>query len=141
MWRELTDEDVLNGLNAAELVAYRRIQANEDGSDGDVLPEIMEAVVMECRGRIAACSKNKLADRATLPVALVRYRLLTRLGLSVKSAREVEYKDARSFLSDVSRCMVAIPAPSGADDTAQWYPRPTHTKRPQQFNRASQDGI
>lgn len=139
---------MLTALSAAELAAYRRIQANPDGSDGDVLPEIVDAVVMEARGRIAACKTNTLADGVTLPevmvhhvAVIVRYRLLSRLGLNVKSVRENEYRDARAFLADVSRCLVAIPDPAGSDDTQQHWPKPSFTTRKQQFDRRSQDGI
>lgn len=132
----------------AEFEAYRRIQANEDGSDGDVLPDIMESAVMEARGRIAACKTNSLAEGLTLPegvihhvVAIIRYRLLSRIGMTVKESREQEYKDARRFLEEVSRCKVAVPDPGGADDTKQHWPKPSIKARTKTFGRSQQDGL
>lgn len=133
MWRPLETTDVLGALNGAELAPYRSLLANEDGSAGDVLPAIMEAAVVEARGRIAACRRNTLAAGLTVPevmihhlAAIIRYRLLTRLGARVKPEREQEYKDARRFLEDVARCQVAIPDP---DDAAvdEDYPAPVPT--------------
>lgn len=147
-WRIVTDEDVLSALNSAELAAYRRILAEEDGSDGDVLPDIIDTAVMEARGRIAACGRNTLATGLTVPevvihhlVAIVRYRLLTRLGIRAKEERAQEYKDARRFFEEIARCMVAIPSPDGVDDTAQSNPVPTVKSRPPRFSRHQQDGI
>lgn len=147
-WRELTEDDVLRTLVGAEFEAYRRVQAEADGSDGDVLPAMMETAVMEARGRIAACKRNVLAEGLTVPeavvhhiVAIIRYRLLSRLGVRAKPERDQEYKDARSFLQDVAKCLVAIPSPAGADDTQQHWPKPSIKAGAQHFGRAAQDGI
>lgn len=147
-WRIVIEDDVLNALNAAELAAFRRVQANADGSDGDVLPDTISSAVMEARGRIAACKNNSLAEGETVPevmihhvVAIIRYRLLSRLGVSVKEGREQEYKDARKFLEDVARCQVAIPSIGGDDDTTPSWPKPSISGRPATFKRRQQDGI
>lgn len=120
MWRELTEDDVLNALNAAELAVYRKVQANVDGSDGDVLPEIIIKAVQEARGHIGDCASNRLAAGNTVPdrvvhhvVSVICYRLSTRLGIKVKEDRKEEYKDARRFLERVSECKVAIEWPEG----------------------------
>lgn len=150
MWRSVTTDDVLSALNAAELAPYRKILANEDTTEGDVLPDIIETAVMEARGRIAACSKNTLAAGMTVPegiihhlAAIVRFRLLSRLGVRAKEERLQEYKDARRFLEEVARCQVAVEAPPAEDEDGTEYPVPTPTvkSRPPRFTRQQQDGI
>ena len=116
-WREITDEDVLNSLTGPETAAFRSA-ALRDGQD-DPLPEIIITVTDEVRGYIGGCSNNRLEAGATLPravihhaVAIIRYRLISRLPISINDAREQEYKDARSFLKDVAACRVVIEQPS-----------------------------
>jgi hypothetical protein len=85
MWRELTEADVLGAMNAPETAGY---QAAAAGDGQDVLADITAQVVQECRAHIADCERNSLAAGDTLPervmyhaVALIRYRMLTRLDM------------------------------------------------------------
>lgn len=117
MWREVLEDDVLTGISGPETVAYQSAALKE--GQVNPLPEIIATVTDEVRGYIAGCSNNRLEAGSTLPravihhtVAIIRYRLISRLPIRVSDEREQEYKDARSFLRDVSACRVAIEQPS-----------------------------
>ncbi|MHB9005464.1 MAG: phage protein Gp36 family protein, partial [Limisphaerales bacterium] len=106
-WRSLTAEDVLTRLAGVELEAYRTA-ARADGQV-DPLTEILAGVVAEVRSRIAAGSGNQLGAEGTVPdavrhhgLAMVRFRLITRLPLRVAEDRRKEYEDALAFLDQVA---------------------------------------
>ncbi len=120
-WRELTEDDVLTTLAGPELNAYR-VAALKAGQ-ADPLAEIVATAVAEARGHIADCAVNRLAAGMTLPsrvvhhvIAIVRYRLMSRLDMEVGEARTQEYRDARRFLERVSECKVSIEQPEGATE-------------------------
>jgi phage gp36-like protein len=149
MWRELTEDDVLAGLNAPETRAYKSA-ATAPGQN--VLEQILAQVTQECRGHIADCAKNTLAPGNTLPervhyhaVALIRFRMMTRLGLEVSEDRRKEQRDALRFFERVAACDVALEPGdgSGTDDgtDSQAAPSPGIKARPRQFSRRHQDGI
>lgn len=147
-WRTLTTADVLTALNGTELTAIKARLGAADGSAEDQLPDIITHVVAECRGYISAWSANTLAEGETLPTALihhavviVRYRLMTRLGLSVNEARTTEYNDAYAYLRDIAKGLVKLPPGSAADDTERAAPSPSLTARERTWQSSSQDGI
>jgi len=149
MWRELTEDDVLAGLNAPETMAYQSAAITEGQ---DVLAQILDQVTQECRGHIADCSRNSLAPGNTLPervhyhaIAMVRFRMMTRLGLEVNEDRRKEQRDAVAFFTRVSECKVALEPGdgSGTDDgtDSQVTPSPGIKARRRQFSREQQNGI
>jgi hypothetical protein len=149
MWRELTEADVLGAMNAPETAAY---QAAAAGDGQDVLADITGQVVQECRAHIADCQHNTLAAGSTLPervmyhaVALIRFRMLTRLDLEVSEDRRREQRDAVEFFRRVSECKVAIEPGDGSaseDGTdGMAMPKPGITARRRNFSRNQQDGI
>jgi len=149
MWRELTESDVEAGLSAPETAAY---QTAAISAGQNVLAQIIAQVTQECRGHIADCSRNTLAPGETLPervhyhaVAMVRFRMMTRLGLSVSEDRRKEQRDAIRFFERVASCDVAIEPGdgTGTDDgtDSQAAPSPGITARKRQFSRGQQDGI
>lgn len=148
MWREITEADVLTSLTGPEADALR-VAALKAGQD-DPMTEILGTAVQEARGYIAGCKTNTLAAGDTLPdatihhvVAIVRYRMMSRLGMKVSEGRGQEYKDARSFLRDVSACRVGIEAPDGGSESDTSFPSatPTVKSRSRRFSRPHQDGI
>jgi len=121
-WITLTANDARSAMNAAELSAY---QVAVIGVDQDPLADITETAVNEARGFIGDCKENQLAEGLTVPerivhhvLAIIRFRMLTRLDLTVSDDRRTEYKDARRFLERVSECKVQIEQPVGAVDTS-----------------------
>ncbi|MFM2241537.1 MAG: hypothetical protein RLZ97_392 [Verrucomicrobiota bacterium] len=148
-WRVITEADVLNVLSAPESAA---IQAAAAGDDQDVLAEITAQVVQECRGHIADCERNTLAPGNTLPerviyhaVALIRFRMLTRLDMEVSEDRRREQKDAVEFFRRVAECKVTLEPGDGTatDDgtDSMASPKPGITARPRDYSRKQQDGI
>jgi hypothetical protein len=149
MWREITEADVLGAMNAAETAAY---QAAVTGDGQDPLADITAQVVQECRAHIADHATNTLAAGDTLPerviyhaVALIRFRMLTRIDIEVSEDRRREQRDAVEFFRRVSEGKAAIEpgdgtaSPDGNDSMAS--PRPGITARERNFSRSQQDGI
>lgn len=117
MWRILTEDDIVTSLTGPETTAFKTAALKSGQSDP--LVDIIASVTDEVRGYIGGCANNRLGDGDTMPravihhaVALVRFRFMTRLTIKVSDERELEYKDARSFLRDVSSCKVAIEQPA-----------------------------
>ena len=109
-------------MNAAELAAY---QSAVIGDGQDPLADITATAVNEARGFIGDCKENQLAEGLTIPerivhhvLAIIRFRMLTRLDLEVSEDRRIEYRDARKFLERVSECKVQLEQPEGAVDTS-----------------------
>ena len=122
-WTTVSEADILGKLSEDELAIYRSTQADPESTDP--LSDIISRVVSEVRARIAANAANTLDDGETVPssvvdhlLAVVRYRLLTRLPIRVSEDRRTEYEDALDFLSDVAAGKVAIEDP-GSGVTAK----------------------
>jgi len=118
-WIALTRTNVLSALNSAEEEAYNAAVTG----DIDPAEEILLTAVREARGHIADNPQNQLAIGDTIPeriehhvLAIVRFRMMTRLDISVSEDRRQEYRDARRFLERVSEGKVAIEKPAGAVD-------------------------
>lgn len=106
IWITLTEDDVLTRLAGPELSAYRT--AAKASGQADPLPEIISGVVQEARGRVAKAGYTA-EDEDAIPeqikhhvLAIIRYRLVTRLPLEVKESRRKEYEDAMQFLREVA---------------------------------------
>jgi hypothetical protein len=119
-WRELTEDDVLRVLNAAETAAYK---SKVTGEGQDVLSDIITIVVDFCRGYIADHPGNKLAAGTTLPerthrpaLHLIRKDLLTRLDMEVSEDRKTDAKEAIRYFERVAEGKVQIELPEGATD-------------------------
>jgi len=139
---------LLTSLTGPETAAFRT--AALKGGQADPLPETIRMAVAEARGYIAGCSHNRLAAGDTVPdamihhvVAIVRFRMITRLGIKVNDDREQEYKDARTYLRDVSACRIGMEQPEGGDEDDVSFPAatPTVKSRDRRFSRTQQDGI
>ena len=148
MWREITEDDVLTTLTAPEMAAFRTAAIGEDQEDP--LPAVTKTAVGEARGYIAGCRTNVLEAGDTVPesmihqvVTIIRYRLISRLPIRVREAREQEYKDARTYLRDVSICRVGIEQPAAGEESDASFPAstPTVQSRSRRFSRNHQDGI
>lgn len=140
---------MLAALTAPEVAAYKSVAR---GATQDVLADILGQVVQECRAHIADCERNTLAAGSTLPervvyhaVAMVRFRMLTRLDMEVSEDRRREQRDAVEFFRRVSECKVGIePGDGSASDDgtdSMASPKPGISARPRQFSRDQQNGI
>ena len=116
-WVTPTSNDVLTCLAGPELIAYQT--AAKAVGQTDPLPEILANVVDEARGYIAAGSGNKLDVDGTIPgvalahvLAIIRFRLITRLPIAVKEDRREAYRDAIKFLQGVASGDIRIEDPA-----------------------------
>jgi Protein of unknown function (DUF1320) len=122
MWIAITATDVESVMAGPELEAVRRAAGDADGDEADMLPAIITTVTNEIRAHIEDCSENRLGAAGTLPervhhhaLAVIRYRLLSRLDMGVGEGRQKEYDDATAFFRRVSECRVKIEQPDDAD--------------------------
>lgn len=120
-WITISENAVRSRLAAAELAALRTM-AMADGQ-ADPLPEIIQRVADEVRGYVAANTINRLGSAGTIPpqlesaaLALVRYRLATRLPVStlLTEERKEEQRDALTLLRDVAAGRFAVEQPDDA---------------------------
>jgi len=142
-WIYIDEDAVLTRLAGTELDAYRT-KALAAGQ-ADPLPEIIDGAVQEARSRIAACAKNELGDAGTIPdgllhhlLAIIRYRLLTRIPINIREERRTEYQDALAFFREVADCQVAIEHPDSGE--ASQSPRPLITPKTRKFTSTDQEG-
>lgn len=134
-WQTVSESDLTTVVSGAELSAYRTA-ALADGQ-ADPVAAVITAAVNECRGRIAAHPKNKLASGETIPAALLphvlvlaRQRIFSRLPVKISQARQDEYSETQAFLRDVAKGLVAIDQPdSEAETQAGGAVRPSFTAR------------
>ncbi len=107
-------------MSSPELDAYN---AAAIGIGQDPLADITETAVQEARAHIADCATNSLGAGSTVPdrvvhhiLAIIRYRMLTRLDMEVSEDRRTEYRAAMRFFERVAECKVGIEAPQGATE-------------------------
>jgi phage gp36-like protein len=126
-WIEITQDLARSAMSAPELAAY---QAAALGEDQDPLVDITKTAVDEARAHIADCSTNSLAAGTTVPervvhhlLAIIRFRMVTRLDLEVSEDRRTEYRSAVRFFERVSECKVQIEQPDGETEASGATPR------------------
>ncbi len=148
-WIPLTADDVLRSLTSAERSSVRTVATAE--GQADPLLEVLEDVVREVRGYVAAYSGNTLGDGATIPDELknaalsrARFEALTRLpvGRSLLTEDRVKSNEqAIALLRDVAvgRFRIVVPVTPTTEEIASAKPRVTPRERT--FTRAHQDGL
>ena len=113
-WRAITEADLTSALSGPETTAYRsRLTAT---GQADTLPAVISQVTGEVREAIRSCARNRLTEDAALvpegliyhAVAIVRYRLMTRLGMSINDDRKEEWRAATRALERVARCELVV---------------------------------
>lgn len=122
-WRAITEDDVRASMAGPEDGAYReRLLVS---GQADPLVAIISQVTLQFRNAIRSCGKNSLHATATfLPegaiyhaVALIRYRLLSRLAIGGDDqpgeARTNEYREALRYLELVRSCKELVEQPDG----------------------------
>lgn len=121
-WRAITEADVETVLLGPELESLRSAAGSADGSEDDKLSAIIATVTDECRAHIEDCSTNRLGPAGTLPervihhaLAIIRTRILSRIGMEQSEIRATEHKEAVAFFHRVSECKVKIEMPDAED--------------------------
>jgi len=121
-WITITESNVQTKLAGAELTALKSF-ALASGQTSP-LTEIIEQVVDEIRGYVAACARNTLGVAGTIPakllsaaLAMIRYRLATRLPIKslLTDDRVKENEAAIRLLEQVAACKFAIEDPVSGD--------------------------
>lgn len=115
----------------------------------DPLVDITATAVQEARAHIADCASNTLAAGDTVPdrvihhlLAIIRYRMLTRLDMEVSEDRRTEYRTALRFFERVGECKVSIEAPEGATEDSGSTPQTeTLVSRPRIAGREQLKGL
>lgn len=149
-WISVTESDVKDRLSGPELTAYKT--AALATGQTDPLPGIITQTVNEARGYIAACTQNKLGTGETIPdkllqsvVAIVRYRLITRLPMNAGSlleTRRVEYDDAMRLMREVAACRFAVEEPeSVSTETMRSVAAEVVTKTTRRATREKMSGL
>lgn len=145
-WITITTAAVQSRLADAELDAARTAAVAE--GQADPLTEVIERVISEVRGRVAANSANVLGESGTIPdecedaaLALITFRLYSRLPVTIPDARKEAKSDALTFLAAVAAGQVAIIPPSTAAAVQATSVHPGIRARPRRFSREQQDGI
>lgn len=147
-WITLTEDDIITKLSGPEKAAMNSaaLQALQTAP----LPEVIEQIVKEIRGYVAACARNTLGDGLTIPdellgaaVTRVRFELATRLPVPslLTEDRRRANETAITLLRDVAACSFAIVAPATPTSDEVGAPSPQWSVRDRQFGRSQQDGI
>ncbi len=147
-WKEITQDDVLAGLNKRERDAL--MQGLDDSASK--IDDIIEDVVNQCRRYIAGCDRNVLGPEGKLApscvhhaISIIVWRLFSRNAFkSVPDSIEKSYEDANRFFRDVARCLAPIeepddPAPSTEQTKASGIKQVNKPKRI--FTRESMKGL
>ncbi len=147
-WITLTEDDIITKLSGPEKAAMN--SAALQALQAAPLPEVIEQVVKEIRGYVAACARNTLGDGPTIPdellgaaVTRVRFELATRLPVPslLTEDRRRANETAITLLRDVAACSFAIVAPDTPTSDEVGAPSPQWSVRDRQFGRSQQDGI
>lgn len=148
MWREITENDVLQSVSAPERDAIQTAAVDE--SQPLPIASVILTAVADARGRIAAYPPNALSEGPTVPetlvhhvVAIIRWRLLTRLPVKslATEARQLEYKEALNALEAVANGKYSIEQPTSPDPEPRKQIRPSISARRPKFRPGQQDGI
>lgn len=143
-WVTLTADDLLRSLTGPEKSAVSAA-ALASGQD-DPVPAILNDVIDEVRGYIAANSQNRLGLTGTIPEKLkittlnrARYEALTRLPVSKAILTEERAKanaDARQVLRDVAAGRFQVEEPTephpeeGGGPAVRLVRNPSTTRHP-----------
>lgn len=147
-WISITEDDVKTRLSGPELSAFK--SAALASGQGSPLPDIINQVVNEMRGYIAACESNQLGAGTTIPdkllgatLAMIRYRLATRLPVAslLDENRINENREALRLMERVAACSFRLEEPDSISDEKLAYPKPSFGKRRRHFGRRHEEGI
>lgn len=147
-WIVITEADVITKLSGPEKAAMN--SAALQPLQIPPLPEVIEQVVKEIRGYVAACARNTLGDGLTIPdellgtaITRIRFELATRLPVPslLTEDRRRANEAAITLLRDVAACDFAIVSPETPSAEEVGAPSPKWKARRKEFSRRQQDGI
>lgn len=125
-WITITEDDVVTKLSGPENSALKT--AALKSAQTNPLTEVIEQIVLEVRGHVAACERNTLGAGATIPDELlgaainrIRFELATRLPVSslLNEDRKEANRQAIALLQRVAECKFLVVQPEeAAEDQA-----------------------
>lgn len=147
-WRALTEADILTGISGAELQPART--AVLKAGQVDPVPVVIQAVMDEARGYIAASSAPTLGAEGTIPDKLIAtctdiavWRIVKRLP--VKSLATAERKDSQEngikILEAVARNKFRFEAPTEITTEKLALALPSISNCVRERRRRREDGI
>lgn len=143
-WISIDESDVQSRLAGAELAAFktRALAAGQTNP----LPEIITQTIDEVRGYVAV--RNSLEEGEKIPsklksatLALIVFRLITRLPLQVSQDRRDENDRAQDLLKEVAAGRFRVEEPETTSSESIASQRPSITEPERNFTRDDQDGI
>jgi hypothetical protein len=147
-WITITDAAILGKSAGAEVDAAR--SAALAIGQTDPVPGLVEQIVREVRGYVAACKDNKLGPAGTIPDELLgaalnrlRFECATRLpgGALLDEDRRAANRDAIAMLRDAGACRIVLEQPdTPSTEILASQPSPRWKARGPQFSRRQQDG-
>jgi phage gp36-like protein len=146
-WTTLTAADVKTKLTGPEVSAVQT--AALASGQSDPLVEIVEQVVDEVRGYIAAGGYN-LGDGTTVPsklvsatLSIIRYRLATRLPVKtlLTTDRVEENKEAIRLLERVADGKFVVEEPTTVSTESLASPTPSMTSKTLTHQNSDGDGL
>jgi hypothetical protein len=146
-WITISEDQVVTKLSGPEAAALKAAALKTDQEDP--LPAVIEQVVREVRGYVAACERNKLGAGSTIPdelqgaaISRIRFELATRLPVAslLTDDRRRANEQALTLLRDVAACRFAIVAPVEVTDEQLSTPSPRWKARRRKFSQHHQDG-
>lgn len=117
-WKTLNADDMLSALTQPERDLFG--QGDSASTSADRLDAILEWVVSQVRGKVAACAQNRdnVGLAGTIPeelygdaIAIARFQLLTAFPAGkvfLDDGRMRAYTDALQHLDDAAACTIAI---------------------------------
>lgn len=135
-WIVLTETDVASKLAAAELAAYRNVQA-----EADTLPATIASVTSEVRGYVSAYAGILLGPDGTIPEELrdaasmlTAYRLILRLPVRISTERQTSYDQALTLLRDCAAGRFRVVSADVPSDNQVQATTPAFTPRDRCFD-------
>ena len=145
-WIQIKENDVKTRLAGAEFSAYSTVARSQ--GQANPLPEIIDQVVDEVRGYIAANKSNRLGAGNTIPqkllratLSIIRYQLITRLPVEINEQRTKEYVNAVALMEQVATGKYAIEEPVEVDAEKIPVPAPYVSAPRRKFRIRDQDGL
>lgn len=135
-WRAITRDEAAKIVGVSELEAYETVELAE--GETQPLEKLIADVTEQFRDAIRSQPTNQVGADGTLPggaipeaLAIIRFRLHTRIGASVSEERMEEYRQARTYMGGIASGRYKFTVPDElTEETAQSSsPSPSYVKR------------
>ncbi len=133
-WINLTEGDVLDNLNAAEVETYReKIRDDQTDPLATILADTEQDVRDYVRGQVTSMPASGIPSGAkNQAIDIAIWRLCKRVQTGTENQRKGAYDEAIKKLEKIAKGDLQVEDPSGAsgDTGSSWGSRPLITKPP-----------